>query len=802
MPTLKKEQLDKIDKFLQTRNIGTGLDIEGFKSQFKSAYGESKFNTDFSGVENETYDYAFRIYKVKSSRTTPVSPSSGGDDSGGYQLPKPVSSITKVVSSALTAAETSYMPGIEAEKLTVSGALNSLFGESFGQLRNLEDIGKDIFQKAMDSIAVYVQQQSALQTQFNERLKMTGTLSEQFRASLTEANPRLLQLGIGFQDLTSAAEGLITSTGKFATLNKQTWENAGLAAKVYVGELEDLTGLFPSFMEIGLGAEETTKAVTRIGKESLSVGISSQKTIQVLKQDIGKINEYGFKNGVDGLGKMAKTAIELRMNLNDVFKIAEKVMNPEGAIDLAANLQVLGGAIGDFNDPLKLMYMATNNVEGLQDALKDAASSLTTYNAEQGRFEITGVNLRRAREMATQFGMSLGDLSKIAIATAERTSAASDLMARGLTLKDKDKEFLTNIAQMKEGRMVIELGASEKLQKALGVKDEVALEELTQEQVNQLVAMRSELETKTEEEIVRDQANTVKQMGRDLSYIVAMMRTTGGRGAEVLYQKVMKETGMEKYDIKELSGKLATKVSDDIKNYRFNADISKEFEDKYGKKTPTPTKDLYVPQKGPILQLPDGKIFEGLKEDSVMFGTRLDEVIKPTDINAKNKQENNPSLNEGYRRYLESKENTTKQAIEINVDLSPLNDIIKQISNMVRPENIVTSESKIISEKEAITKVESKVEPFTSEGNKISFEKLKLPEIDISKFESIIQSKIPEANAIEKKSEEVMKNVKGQFTFEFKSNSSVMDAFNRALLNNPDYARLLVDKLDYLSTEI
>jgi hypothetical protein len=51
------------------------------------------------------------------------------------------------------------------------------------------------------------------------------------------------------------------------------------------------------------------------------------------------------------------------------------------------------------------MYMATNEVEGLQGALEGVAQSLATYNVETGGFEVTGVNLRQARDIAKALGM-------------------------------------------------------------------------------------------------------------------------------------------------------------------------------------------------------------------------------------------------------------------------------------------------------------------------------------------------------------------------------------------------------------
>jgi hypothetical protein len=128
--------------------------------------------------------------------------------------------------------------------------------------------------------------------------------------------------------------------------------------------------------------------------------------------------------------------------------------------------------------------MATNNVEGLQDALIGATGGLALYNEEQGRFEITGINLRKAKAMADALGVSYQEFSKVAIAAAERSKAASDLAARGLTLTDSQREFITNISQMKGGKMTIELN-SEQLQKEFGAK-EVALEDLTSKTIGKI----------------------------------------------------------------------------------------------------------------------------------------------------------------------------------------------------------------------------------------------------------------------------------------------------------------------------
>jgi hypothetical protein len=218
---------------------------------------------------------------------------------------------------------------------------------------------------------------------------------------------------------------------------------------------------------------------------------------------------------------MVQKSVEFRMNMNSVFKIAEDVFDPDKAINLSANLQAIGGAIGDFNDPLKLMYMATNNVEGLQDALIGVAGSLATYNKEQGKFELTGVNLRKARALAQELGIDYKELSNSAIASAERSAAATELMARGLDLKPEQKEFLTNISRMKGGRMVIDV--SNMSDQFKGLK-EIALGELTDNQKEILLKNQEAFKAMSTEDIAKAQYTETQKLALNVAEIGAMLK--------------------------------------------------------------------------------------------------------------------------------------------------------------------------------------------------------------------------------------------------------------------------------------
>ncbi len=474
---------------------------------------------------------------------------------------------------------------LESEMIGVSDFFDTFYDRSTKQLRNLGDVGKTFVKGIVDNIGLYFDQQTALLEKVNTETSLTGQLSKDFREEITNANPRLLQLGISFGELSESATQLVTQTGRFALINQQTFERAGEVARAYVGTLQDLVRMYPEFEKVGIGAADAQEKIGEAGKKSLELGLNSKTVTDTLSKNLGKLNEFGFKSGVKGLEEMTRKSIEFRSNMEDVTRIAEKVFSPEGAIDFAANLQVIGGVMGDFNDPLKLMYMATNNVEGLQDALIDAAGSLATYNSEQGRFEITGVNLRRAKAMATELGMSLGDLSKTAIAAAERTSASADLIAQGLTLDDDQQRFITNIAQMKGGRMTIEL-QSQFLKDQFG-KNEVALEDLDQNQANLLLKYQDEFKKLSDNDIVRNQATSIENIKRDVNFVAAYLRIQGGKGVETASELAgfdLKDIAKETQQMGKKSAEWLDSMGKELKN-KLGIDINQKSNTRFNEPT-------------------------------------------------------------------------------------------------------------------------------------------------------------------------------------------------------------------------
>ena len=366
--------------------------------------------------------------------------------------------------------------------------------------------------------------QDALLEQTKGAGGFVGTIGDNMIDSLRESMIAAVDMGATVNDFLVATESLMVNSERMAVYSDKTISSGIEASLAYTKTSRTLLENSESFRNVGLGLNDAAESIKEIGKSSIVMGLSAKATSETLIKNLGTLNQYGFQNGIKGLGKMVQEAQALKIDMGEIFKVADKVFDPEGAINMAANLQVVGGAFGDLADPIKLMYNATNNVESLQTSILGAARSLATYNQEQGRFEVTGVNLRRAKAMSDALGISMGELTNMAVKGAAKMEAMSQLDMFP-NLEPEQKEFVSNLATMKDGRVGFDLPKD--MAKQLGITNLVdgfvGLDQLGDEQIVKLQAIQKANEAMSTKEIARTQLNNTTQIMGTVSAIYLRM---------------------------------------------------------------------------------------------------------------------------------------------------------------------------------------------------------------------------------------------------------------------------------------
>lgn len=330
------------------------------------------------------------------------------------------------------------------------------------------------------------------------------------RQSFADAMPSVIKLGGSIKDIADIQEGVIKSTGRGVQLAGDEFEKFYASIKVVKTTADEMIG---SFKNIGVSVHDAAKETEKIVMTASKLGLNVEQVYSNVTGYIDKINMYNFQGGVEGLTKMAAKATSLRISMSETFGFADKVMNPEGAIEMANAFQRLGAGTSALLDPLKLMDLSMNDPEELQNQLIKMTQQYTKFNSETGRFEIT--NKRMFRELAKELGMSYNELTKMALGGAELNKKLSEIKFPKDAVSEEDREMIANMAEFKQGQGYVVRVMED------GQMKEKKVTELSPENLDYL-----RQQPKSIEEIQKQSLDTATSMAADIAAIRAAI--TGG----------------------------------------------------------------------------------------------------------------------------------------------------------------------------------------------------------------------------------------------------------------------------------
>ena len=326
-------------------------------------------------------------------------------------------------------------------------------------------------------------------------------------SSIADAVPMVNRLGGSMADVAKTIGEVADASNRNVIASTEEVEKLYAAQKVLGISARDMTN---SFLDIGVGLAQIPEQLEESIEYIQSIGGNTQAVMKSVTGNMEQMNRFQFEGGVVGLTKMAAQASMLRFNMNETFRLADKVLDPEGAIEVAAAFQRLGVSAGALGDPFQLMNMSINDPSGLQDSLADVAKQYTYFDEKTKTFKINPQGVLTLKEMEKQTGVSAKEMSKMGLAAAELDQRLSAVNMAGLNIKEEDKQYLANIAKMGEG------GDYEvKLTDDKGNEYTKKLSEVTQTEMDKLIKEQKE-GPKTLEEIARSQLTIDEAMLADI----------------------------------------------------------------------------------------------------------------------------------------------------------------------------------------------------------------------------------------------------------------------------------------------
>lgn len=345
----------------------------------------------------------------------------------------------------------------------------------------------------------------------NLNASMAGALGQTqkaiagLRQEAAVAFPTIVGLGGNFKDVQEIqldiAKGLNTNT---VTLG-ETVSGLFAGAKAVGMASTDVGEIVVAFQNAGLQTEYIKDNMQSAVNISRSMGVNTNAVFTLVKQNVEKINQFGFQNGVEGLSRMAAQAAAMRINMSDIFNFASKVFNPEDAVEMVSTFQRLGVAAGDLADPFRLMYLASEDTEELQKQVVKMTEKFTFFDEKTKEFKVLPNAKRDLLDISKATGIAYEDLVKMSTSGQKLSMISKDFKIGGID--EESKQFIANVAtySKEKGGFTVKVSGEQKLVSQLNTSDleelkkaqaPVSLEDLAREQLTESV-----LQTKALEEI-------------------------------------------------------------------------------------------------------------------------------------------------------------------------------------------------------------------------------------------------------------------------------------------------------------
>jgi hypothetical protein len=318
----------------------------------------------------------------------------------------------------------------------------------------------DAFLEIVKSNASILKGLSEIDTEAMKVAKTFGVGRDQVQSikkAYSEARDAVIDVGGTASDVWKNQQSATAAIGKNIILSKEA--QVELTASVRASGQESKV-ILSSFADIGVKTDQVGENMLTILNKAREFGAASDQVSKMALENMSKMNQYNFAGGVDGLSKMAAQAVSLRVDMKETMAVAEKAFNPEGAMKMAAELQRLGVQQSSLLDPLQLMNMAENDPAELQNQIAEMSKQFVHMN-EKGQFEILPGAKRQMREIEKSLGMATGTLAKMALSGAEVDEKLSKVKFPEFATEEQ-KKTLANIAQMKDGKVMIDVNGEQK----------------------------------------------------------------------------------------------------------------------------------------------------------------------------------------------------------------------------------------------------------------------------------------------------------------------------------------------------
>lgn len=293
-------------------------------------------------------------------------------------------------------------------------------------------------------------------------LGMSGTKAEMMRASFEQSANYVTRLGGNLEDIQTIMQGYADETGRARVLSAEMVKDIELIGKGTGLGVEQATRLGAQFELMGYDAKSTMEYVQGVVDTSERMGVNTTKVLKNVNDNFKKLNTFTFQQGIKGFAQMAEYAEKFKIDMNDALNAATVAKSLEGAVDLAAQLQVMGGEFAK-TDPFEMLFLSRNDPAKFTEKIADMTKGVVTFRKmADDTFEkfISPADRDRLANVAKSLGMEASQLTQIAERQAEIQKMRQQMA--GIGLSDEQKKLIEGAATFdtKTGKFQVQLAGT------------------------------------------------------------------------------------------------------------------------------------------------------------------------------------------------------------------------------------------------------------------------------------------------------------------------------------------------------
>ena len=412
-----------------------------------------------------------------------------------------------------------------------------------------------------------------------------GRIQEMMKA-VTEVGPEIVGLGGKFEDAGKTIAEVAAGSRRNVLASKEDIRELFATGKV-IGQ--DVSKLVDGFAKVGIMFSDVSENVVDSISYVNSIGVNAKAVMGDVLANTDQLSRFNFEGGVKGLTKMAAQASMLRFDMKETFELADKVLDPDKAIEVASAFQRLGVSAGNLTDPFMLMNQSINDPSGLQDSLINVAKQFTYFDEEAKQFKINPQGILTLREMEAQTGVSAKAMREAALSAADFDKRLGDIKKTGKIagFSEDDQKLITNLSRMtKDGYEIkVKEGDKDVYRKLADVNEQqlkatleaektkqgTTIEDVQRNQLNIQEGMLANLK-EINEKILRGITGNNTALA-NISKLSAGTRKTGTKVAGEFFnkeyvekvekfQKDLADAGKDEAKRKEILGKIEKEITD------------------------------------------------------------------------------------------------------------------------------------------------------------------------------------------------------------------------------------------------